>query len=164
MRRSIKEGISFGIVAGIVFAVAQMLAAGMMGELGLMPLRMFASIVLGSHAMTSTDVAITVFIGMLVHFVLAGAFGAFYGIIEERFARDTRSSFGKQAAFGMVYAVLLWFVNYQVIARIMYPWFLAPPQGIQMMIHALCYGLPLAVMYAFYERSEHPAARRLVVR
>ena len=26
--------------------------------------------------------------------------------------------------------------------------FLAPPQGIQMMIHALCFGLPVAVMFA----------------
>ena len=160
MRRSIKEGISFGIVAGIIFAVAQMLAAGMMGEIGLMPLRMFASVVLGSAAMTSTDVALTVFIGLLVHFVLSAAFGAIYGYLEERFSRDVRSSFGKQAVFGMVYGIVLWFVNYQIIARILYPWFLSPPQGIQMMIHAICFGLPLAVIFAFYEKSEHPILPR----
>jgi hypothetical protein len=151
MRRSIKEGISFGIIAGIIFAVAQMLAAGVMGEIGLMPLRMFASIVMGSGALTSTEVAMTVFLGMLVHLVLSAAFGAIYGLIEDRLSHDLRHSVAKQALFGMVYGVLLWFVNYQLIARIMYPWFLAPPQGIQMMIHALCFELPLAVMFALAE-------------
>jgi hypothetical protein len=154
MRRGIKEGISFGIVAGIVFAVAQMLFAGITGEIGLMPLRMFASIVLGERAMMSTDLAMTVFLGVLVHFVLSAGFGALYGLIEERVPIHHRRSWGSQAAFGMVFGIGLWLVNHQIIARILYPWFLMTPQGLQMMIHALFFGLPLGLMFAAYQRAE----------
>jgi hypothetical protein len=154
MRRGIKEGISFGIVAGIVFAVVQMLAAGAFGEVGLMPLRLFASVVLGERAVTTTEVGMTVFLGILVHFVLSAAFGAVYGLIEERMREGYRRNLATQAAFGMVFGVVLWLVNYQIIARILYPWFLMTPQGIQMMIHALAFGLPLGLLFGAWERAE----------
>jgi hypothetical protein len=158
--RGIKEGISFGVIAGIIFAVMQVITAGGLGQTGLMPLRMFASVVMGSGAMTTTEVAATVVVGVIVHLVLSAAFGAIYGMIDARIAERHRASWASQAVFGMVYGVVLWFVNFQIIARILYPWFLGTPQGLQMMLHALAFGLPVGLMFAATERRTIPTLRR----
>jgi hypothetical protein len=160
--RGIKEGISFGIVAGIIFAVVEVVVAGGLGQSGLMPLRMFASVVMGSGAMTTTEIAATVVVGVIVHFVLSALFGAIYGMVDARLDPRHRASWGSQAVFGMVYGVALWFVNFQIIARILYPWFLGPPQGLQMMMHALAFGLPLGLMFAATERRTIPTLPRSV--
>jgi hypothetical protein len=155
MPRVIKYGVSFGIVAGIIFVIAEMLSAGVTGELGLMPLRMFASVVIGGAAMTTNEIVPTAFLGLLVHFVLSAIFGALYALLHARMPVDVRESYLKQAVLGMMFGLVLWLVNFQVIARILYPWFLAPPQGLQLALHALAYGLPLALLFAVYERSAH---------
>jgi hypothetical protein len=105
--------------------------------------------------MTTTEVGMTVFLGILVHFVLSAAFGAVYGLIEERMREGYRRNLATQAVFGMVFGVALWLVNFQIVARILYPWFLMTPQGIQMMIHALAFGLPLGLLFGAWERAEH---------
>jgi hypothetical protein len=58
----------------------------------------------------------------------------------------------------------VWFVNFQIIARVLYPWFLGAPQFLQAVMHGLFFGLPLALIYAASERrgdAHAPAARRV---
>jgi hypothetical protein len=164
-KRSLYEGIGYGIVAGAIFAVIEVIGSAAMGMPALAPLRMFASILWGQEAMTATAIGSVVLVGALVHVVLSAIFGAIYGLIDSRFSDLTQRNYGRQAAYGLLFGAALWFVNFQIIARLAFPWFLDAPQFMQLMLHAVCFGLPLGLMYAASERHtarqsriERPAA------
>jgi hypothetical protein len=44
-----------------------------------------------------------------------------------------------------------------VFARVVFPWLLAVPQAVQLFLHAVCFGLPLGLLYAAAELDAHPA-------
>ena len=150
-RRGVREGIGFGLVAGVMFAIVEILITGLMGGAPLMPLRLFASILMGQDALYATTTG-TVVLGALVHLVLSGLFGLFYGLVNAGFTSRTQTHWGRQAVLGLAFGALLWFVNFQIVARIAYPWFLESPQLLQLLVHALAFGLPLALMYGGAER------------
>lgn len=154
-KRGAREGLGFGIVAGVIFALMEIFATAIMGDPALVPLQMFASIVLGEGAFAATAGGGVLFLGILVHLVLSAAFGLTYGLINAQFNATTQTSWGRQVWIGLAFGFGLWLVNFQIIARIFYPWFLGTPQFLQLMLHALSFGLPLALMYAGAERREH---------
>lgn len=158
-RRGVKEGIGFGLIAGALFAVMEVIGAAMMGDPPLMPVRMFASTVLGEQALMETPAATAVPIGLIAHFALSAIFGLIYGTVNARFSTDTETSYGRQAGIGLVFGIALWFVNFQIIARAIYPWFLMAPPFLQAAMHAMFFGLPLALMYATGERHAQRVGR-----
>lgn len=153
-KRSAKEGIGLGIVAGIIFAMMEMIGSAVMGNPPLMPLHMFASLVMGMDAMEAQGTGVLI-LGAIVHLVLSAAFGLVYGLVNARFSTKAQTSFGSQAGIGVLFGLALWFVNFQIIARIAFPWFLDAPQFLQALMHAAFFGLPLALMYAGAERRAH---------
>lgn len=158
VNRGVKEGILFGLITGALFAIMTVTSAAMTGDSLFSPFRMFASIVLGQVALESLESlpAGAIFcVGSIVHFVLSAAFGLVYGAVNARFSAETQTHWGRQAGLGLLFGVVLWLVNFQIIARIFYPWFLMTPQFLQMSLHALFFGLPLALMYAGAERQAH---------
>jgi len=150
--RGAKEGLGFGIIAGIIFALIEVAGSAIMGNPALMPFRMFASVALGQSAMQAATIPTVLVVGSLAHLALSGLFGLIYGLINARFSPRTETQWGRQTALGLLFGVVVWFVNFQIIARILYPWFLNAPPFMQMMMHALFFGLPLALMYAAAER------------
>jgi hypothetical protein len=160
-RRSIGEGIAAGLIAGVIFAVVEIAGAVMMGNPALMPVRMFASVVLGQGAMEG-PLGTPLVVGTIAHLGLSAVFGIIYGLFSGRLSGATKTSFGRQAGIGILFGLALWFVNFQIIARVLYPWFLGAPQFVQAVMHGLAFGLPLALIYAASERRVHahvPAAR-----
>jgi phage shock protein PspC (stress-responsive transcriptional regulator) len=160
-RRSLSEGITAGIIAGIVFATMEIVGAVMMGNPALMPVRMFASVVLGQEAMQG-PLGTALVVGTIAHLALSAIFGIVYGLFAARASEATRTSFGRQAGLGVLFGLAVWLVNFQIVARVLYPWFLGTPQFLQAMMHGLFFGLPLALVYAGAERRAHvhvPAAR-----
>ena len=151
-RRSLSEGIGLGIVAGVIFAIAEVIAAMAMGMSAIAPFRMFASIVWGPGAMASESLGAVVLLGVIVHLALSAAFGAIYGLLDSGLPERTQRNSGKQAVLGLAFGAVLYLVNFQIIARIAYPWFLEAGQGLQLALHAITYGLPLGLMYAAAER------------
>lgn len=151
-KRGAKEGLSFGLIAGIIFAMMEIAGAAMMGNPPLMPLRMFASVVLGGSAMQTASLGSVVVVGTIAHLALSAVFGLIYGLVNARFSPKTETSWGRQAGLGLLFGAMIWLVNFQIIARILYPWFLMTPQFLQMAMHAMFFGLPLALMYAAAER------------
>jgi hypothetical protein len=117
-----------------------------------MPIRMFASTLLGQRAMSTTDLGTVLVVGLLAHFALSAIFGLVYGALEARMSAEGRTSWGRQAAVGLLFGLGLWMVNFQLIARILYPWFLGTPQFLQAMMHAVFFGLPLGLLFAAAER------------
>jgi hypothetical protein len=160
-RRSVKEGIGFGIIAGLFFALMEILGAAMMGNPPLMPLRMFASVVLGSHALDPalTSLGGAFAAGIVVHLVLSALFGLVYGLASSRLRSERQTSWGVQAAAGFGFGAAVWLLNCQIIARALYPWFLEAPQLLQLVMHALFFGLPLGLLYAASERKAHQVSR-----
>lgn len=156
-RRGIKEGIGFGLIAGVIFAIVEVVAAGAMGDPPLMPLRMFASVILGQAALETFSVATAVVVGGITHLVLSAIFGLIYGLINSRLSAETQTGWAWQSGLGLVFGAAIWLVNFQVIARLLYPWFLTTPQFLQMLMHAMFFGLPLGLMYAAAERRAHGA-------
>lgn len=160
-RRSVGEGITAGIIAGIVFAMMEIAAAALMGNPPLMPVRMFASVVMGQGAMQGS-LGTALVVGTIAHLALSAVFGIVYGLFAARASEATRTSFGRQAGLGILFGLAVWLVNFQIVARVLYPWFLGAPQFLQAMMHGLFFGLPLALLYAGAERRAHvqvPAAR-----
>lgn len=151
-RRGAKEGLGFGLIAGVIFALAEMIGAAMMGDPPLMPVRMFASVVLGESALQTASLGSVVVVGTIAHLALSAVFGLIYGVVNARLSSTTETSWGRQVGLGLLFGVMLWLVNFQIIARILYPWFLMTPQVLQMAMHAMFFGLPLGLMYAAAER------------
>jgi hypothetical protein len=140
-----------GIAAGIVFALVQMAESAVAGEPALTPLRLFGSVVLGQAALNVTFGFVAI-AGAVVHLVLSATYGAIYGALNARVPPRRRRSVADQALAGLVYGTAIWLVNFQLIARFAYPWFLDEPQDLEWMTHALFFGLPLGLMYAAVAR------------
>lgn len=154
-KRGAKEGIGFGLIAGIIFAMMEVAGAAMMGNPPLMPFRLFASVVLGQEAMQATPIGTAFLVGAIAHLVLSGALGLVYGLVNARFSTQTQTKWSRQVGLGLLFGAMIWLLHFQIIARFFYPWFLMTPQFLQMMMHAMFFGLPLSLMYAGAERREH---------
>jgi hypothetical protein len=150
--RGVTEGLSFGLLAGIILGALEMAAASAMGGSPIMPLRMFASVVLGSTVLQGPVSGSIIGVGIISHLVLSAIFGLVYGLFNARLSEVTQTHLNRQVGLGLLFGALLWFVNFQIIARAIYPWFLGAPQFLQMTLHAVGYGLPLAVMHGWAER------------
>lgn len=96
--RGIREGLAFGLVAGLLFAVFEVIATVAMGGPALNPFRMFSSVVLGVDAMQEISIGTAFVVGLIVHLALSGAFGIIYGVVSARMSGATRVSWGKQAS------------------------------------------------------------------
>lgn len=156
-KRTVGEGIGFGILAGIVFAMMEMVGAAIMGNPPLMPFRMFASLAMGAEALETTAAATAFFVGAAVHLGLSAVYGLIYTSVSAQLTPQARTSWGRQAGIGLAFGVALWLVNFQVIARFWFPWFLDAPQLPQAMMHAVFFGLPLGLMCAGAERRALPS-------
>jgi len=159
--RSTKEGLTSGLIAGVLFATAETITAAAIGESPVMPFKMFASVVLGAWALGSTSPAVLV-AGGAVHLALSAFFGLFYGIYNSALTLETRRSLRRQSLIGTAYGVLLWLVNFQVLARVLFrAWFLELPPGPQVVMHGLAFGLPLGLVYGLAERRVRAVQRPL---
>jgi hypothetical protein len=155
--REAKEGIALGIVAGVILGLVWVGAAAATGHPGT-PLRLFASVVLGRMAMETLPIGYAAVVGIVVHLILSALFGLLFVFIDVRLRDDVQRLWTGQAVVGAGFGALLWFINLQVIARVLYPWFLegVEAQFLQFMMHALFFGLPLGLLYARTERRLHP--------
>lgn len=150
-KRGAKEGIAFGLLAGVVFALVEIVVSAAMGNPPLMPVRMFASIVLGQSAMMGS-LGTAIVVGVVLHLILSAAYGLAYGLFNARLPSRTETSWGHQFGIGLAFGALLWLVNFHIFAPLFFPWFLGAPQLLQLILHAVFFGLPLALMYAGAER------------
>ena len=157
----LREGLLGGLVAGAVFAIAQMLLAVAMGASYTTPWAFFASILLGQGAITGPFTLATFIVGFVVHFVLSALFGLIWGATAKSVSRGIRDEYGAHAVAAMVYGLVIWLVNFQVIARFVYPWFLETNTLLQLLLHAVAFGLPLGLyLCARLRPLEGRAARR----
>ncbi|MBX3465759.1 MAG: hypothetical protein KF878_02540 [Planctomycetes bacterium] len=149
--------VGLGEVAGLVFVVGQCVVLG-----PVLVTRLNASILLGDYGI-SPDLNLwgAATMGALAHVVLAGLFGGLFAALHRSMVPRARLRLDVQAATGAVYGLALWFVNVQLVGRAGYEWFLELPQALMAALHALTFGLPLGLFFAFAARGR---ARRLAER
>lgn len=156
-KRRVKEGVASGLIAGVIFMFAEIVAAAALGQPALTPFPMFASVVVGADAFAELSLAVAVLVGSLVHFVLSAVFGMGYQLIAARLPVETRRSWSRHAFLGAAYGFALWVANFQIIARLAYPWFAQTHAVIQIILHALFFGLPLGLLYVSVHRRSFGA-------
>jgi hypothetical protein len=155
--RSVHQGVGSGLLAGATFAAAQVIAAVTSGAPAVIAFRRSASVLLGPTALTTTPTAIAVVVGLIAHAYLSTIYGLSYGVYSSALSAPTRQSAPRQAAIGALYGVVLWLVNLELFAHIVFPWLLAVSQPVQVFLHAVCFGLPLGLRYAAAERDARRA-------
>ncbi|RJP74661.1 MAG: hypothetical protein C4524_12640 [Candidatus Zixiibacteriota bacterium] len=138
--------------------MVEMLGAAIIAMPVFMPLRMSASVVLGEAALADMSLGLAALAGVITHLALAAFFGLLYGLINARLSPAVQAHSERQAVMGLGYGLLIWLINFQIIARAAYPWFLETSQWLHALVHALAYGLPLGLMYA--ENAQRAEYRR----
>jgi len=151
-RRRLKEGLEFGLIAGLILATLEIAGAVAMGARPVTPLRMAASVVLGHAAFAETAIGRSLVVGAMVHSLLSAVFGVVYGAFAAQLPVELQTNRGKQVWLGLCFGAALWLVNFQIAAVLFYPWFLKTPPLLQLPMHALFFGLPLTLMYSAAER------------
>jgi hypothetical protein len=150
--RMLREGVGYGLVAGVVLAVASMMAAALSSEPAIEPIRLAASVVTGEDAMHAVGLGVLA-TGVVVHLVLSAIFGAVYGLFDGALSADVRHSYVWQSGLGLLFGTALWLVNVEIVARIVYPWFVEQNQLASYGLHAVFFGLPLGLMIAATEHA-----------
>ena len=139
---AIVHGVIGGIIAGIVFAISEMVMAALTGMPAVAPLQMIGAIVLGPATLEAAATAGTLAVGLIVHLVLSAIYGVILALIVLA-APALRASIGTLTIVGAVYGLLLWLVNFYVIAPAAFPWFAMADPVVQFIAHVVFYGAVL---------------------
>jgi hypothetical protein len=151
------HGVIGGIVAGIIFALFEMIMAAvqMGGEAFFMPLRMMGGILLGQQALApETSLIVAGAAGVVVHMTLSAAYGAGVALIAT-IVPQLRSGTLPLVAWASAAGFALWIVNFYVIAPIAgWNWF---PDGtdpvVQFVAHTFFFGTVLGIYLDRFARS-----------
>lgn len=156
----IKQGAIGGLIAGIVLAMFDMIVTAIMMGLPafFMPLRMIGAIALGSEALDPSYSLITAGIaGLIVHVILAILYGGVFGALVAG-ARHTALNTTTGLLVGAsLFGLLLWLVNFYVIAPALFPWFTETSPVMQFLAHTFVFGTGLGIYLNRMERRNAPA-------
>jgi uncharacterized membrane protein (Fun14 family) len=133
-----------GVIAGIVFMMVEMLMVMFFqGQGPWGPPRMIAAMVLGKDVLpppADFDIAIMM-TAMMIHFPLSIVYGLIVGLAVRRFSNILA------LIIGGVFGLIIYFINFYLIAPIMFPWFTEAQNWISLVSH-LIYGLMLGGTFA----------------
>lgn len=119
----IRQGVSYGILAGIIFAMGEMFINLFMGKDFFGPLRLIGSMVLGTQALMPTySLLVAGLVGVIVHMMMSMIFGLIFFALLTVFKQRSASSLGL-LVYGSIFGLLLWVINFLIIAPILFPQF-----------------------------------------
>ena len=141
------ETVLAGVAAGFVMGLSEVIASVLSGQSPLLPLREAASIILREDAF-GRDAPMIALVGAVIHFSIAVMYGFAYGVFNSQLSWIKRVRGIQQAVLGVAFGVLIWLLDLQFIGRLFYPRMLEHSQVVQLVIHALGFGLPLGLLFA----------------
>ena len=148
----ITRGVVAGIAAGLLFMLANMWYADSQGLPAVAPLYDISTIFYFSD--TPDPIPENAAVGLVVHLALSAGFGVLMAAAASMFA-SRRGLVGGAVVFGLV----LYVVNFQILGRIAFEWFQeGPNQTFEVIAHA-GYGLLLAPFLVGYAREANAYAR-----
>jgi hypothetical protein len=146
-RHPVADGVLAGLGAGGVFIVAEMIINAVLGKPFFGPLRLIGSIVLGPQALDpSYPFRSAIISGLIVHLVLSIVFSFvfLFLVITAKLSRGT----SELMLLGFAYGVILWIVNFYLIAPKAFPQFAnVTPFWNGFLAHSVFYGIPLGWCY-----------------
>jgi uncharacterized membrane protein YagU involved in acid resistance len=157
----IKYGAVGGFIAGIAFAMFEMIMAVVLDGTSAFwnPLRMIGATVLGKEALSPDYGLVTAAVtGMMVHMMLSAIFGIVFAIGIAVLPNLARSR-GALIIAASLYGLLLWVVNFYVIAPVAgWNWFpdMTEPL-VQFVAHTFLFGTVLGLVI---ERAISPQLGR----
>lgn len=141
--RTIVKGIIAGGLAGIVFAMFEMVVAAFMGNGFFAPLRMIAAIVLGpSVLMASSPLLVPVIVGAIVHMMLSAIYGMLF-VVAAHYVTILRRDAASLLIATSVFGLALWIVNFYVFSPLLFRWFENTSPLVQSIAHTFFYGTVL---------------------
>ncbi|GAA1346601.1 hypothetical protein [Arthrobacter roseus] len=137
-----------GIVGGAVFIGVTMWFSATQGNPPAAPFGLISSIVLGADSLMAG--AASVPLGVVIHTVNSLIFGIILGLVAARLPGNASI-----AVVGLVYGLLLYLVNFQLIGRFIFPQFQMPNQPFEVLAH-LVFGA-VAALFLFHRprHAEH---------
>ncbi|HBY99183.1 MAG TPA: hypothetical protein DEP84_35430 [Chloroflexi bacterium] len=144
-----KQGVIGGLIAGIVFAVFEMVVAALLNGVNafFMPLRMIGGIVLGSQALQPAYPLVSAAVtGIVVHMILSMVFGVIFAVIVA-YIPQLASTPAWLLVSASVFGLLLWLVNFYLIAPAAgWVWFPTNANPVvQFFAHTFFYGTVLGL-------------------
>lgn len=149
------RGVTAGLFGGFAFILANMWFSAAHGKPAVAPLLAISTIFHGS-AMPEMQPA-EVVIGLVTHFALSLVFGVVFAAVVA-FLRLAERPLVLVGA-GLAYGLLLYLVNFQILSRLFFPWFVnpnGPNQLFELWIHPIGFGLFLVPFFL----ATSSAARR----
>lgn len=154
------SAVGAGIIAGLVFVMAQMLLVwAFLGQSPWGPPRMIAAMALGPEVLPPPAgfEAVPILVAMMIHLVFSILYGIVIGAIVQKMGMGAAVLTG--AVFGLV---AMYLVNFYLVAPLLFPWFLQATNWITAFNHLL-FGLVAGGAYVAL-RDRHgrrrPAATR----
>ena len=133
---AVKNGAVAGVIAGVVFAIGEVLGATMMMGQPLMPFHMFASVPLQREP-TAIDQGTALLVGTISHMAYSVVFGVIVALIVAS-VRALRASRTATLVFSIVVGLVSWPLNFFVIAPLIgAPWFAQQTEPMQLIAQAL---------------------------
>jgi hypothetical protein len=148
-------GVLAGLVAAVAYLAAQtVFAATIHGGSGLEPLHRIGAVLLGDDVLPppAPEFSATIAgIALLIHFGLAMVYGRMVDTIVR--GRELLPAMLRGGLFGLV----LYAVNYWVIAPVAFPWF-AEGRGATTVLDHVLFGVVAAAAYVVLRRQVRPPA------
>lgn len=133
-----------GLVAGLVFMMMEMLLVWLaMGQSPWGLPRMIAAMAMGKEVLPppATFSIGIMMVAMAIHMMLSVIYGLIIGAIVHRMGKGAALATG--AALGLV---ALYFLNFHVVAPMMFPWFTEAQNWVSVLSH-VAFGMVAAAMY-----------------
>lgn len=133
-----------GLFAGLFFILANMLFATAHGKPAIAPFLSISTIFYRSKMPMMTPEAVVA--GLTLHLFMSMVFGIVFALAVLPFLRNTAALLVGSLVFGL----LLYVVNFQILGRLFFPFFLnpkGPNQGFELWIHPVAYGLFLVPFF-----------------
>ncbi len=146
---AVKQGLIGGIIAGIIFAMFEMVIAWLLSGNFFGPLRMIAGIPL-QQPPPQIAMGTAIVVGMITHMVFSMMFGVVVAWIVAMVAALRRSP-AATVAFATLFGLVLWPLNFFVIAPLINaPWFMTEPSQLWQgfVAHTFMYGTVLGLYLA----------------
>ncbi len=154
-----KQGAIGGIIAGLVFAMFEMVMAALLNGAFFGPLRMIGAIVLGREALQPSYPLLTaIVVGLVVHMMLSAIYGIVFALIVAA-VPALASSPAALIAAASVYGLVLWLVNFYVVAPLAdWVWFTQSNPVVQFIAHTVMFGAVLGVYLERVWKRRHASA------
>jgi len=145
-------GITGGILAGSVYAAAQAAISGLQGRPLVEPLRLTASLLLGSVALDPESLSPPA-VGLFIHLMISAFYGAVFLFLHWELKRHNETP-ERLILDGALFGFAVWVINFFLIAPRAYPQFLAlDPVWNGLVAHAFLFGAPLGIYVAALQFS-----------